>query len=584
MAINKEIVVFGLISQNGVAGTTTTSELSFHLENKGGTAYQGLAVGDIDFTGDATLDSLDDSDKTNGNYVLNLTNVAAKQGDTFTVSLTDTATVQFELADESPATQEVTVQKQIVTFDTLIANDGESGVSATTELELSLGDDYADLTADDITLTGATLDAVAASGLFNGVYTLEISDITVADGEEVNVTLEKGGVNFDGVDFDPAERSVAVKNTPLQFTGLTANGKSGETTTDLLTLTFSSDVPGLAAGDITVTGATKGALTKVAGETGKYTLAISNITVANGANVTVEVAKASINFNPPSKTVAVYLKAPTYTVSFSANGGSVTPASATTGTNGKLASLPTPTRSGYNFSGWFTAASGGTAVTTNTVFTQNSTIYAQWTLKPVHDPVNPPDPTKPVDNNNPLTLTFQGEYKNMVKIILNGHELTITPTSATTANLSGYPGSTGVIGTLKSGSVIITYAKEFLATLPNGTHTQQVTFNDGGELSTGSLTFLVQQATSSSSQTSSSSSETSSSSSETSSSSSSSSSTSSTTAPAPAPTPGGGTPSSPQTGDMTSNVIWLVLAGVALLAGGGALVVVLHGKKKNRQQ
>ncbi len=67
------------------------------------------------------------------------------------------------------------------------------------------------------------------------------------------------------------------------------------------------------------------------------------------------------------------------TIAFNANGGTVAPATATTGANGKLTSLPTPTRSGYTFDGWFTAATGGDAVNTNTVFTQNTTIYAHWT-------------------------------------------------------------------------------------------------------------------------------------------------------------------------------------------------------------
>ena len=72
--------------------------------------------------------------------------------------------------------------------------------------------------------------------------------------------------------------------------------------------------------------------------------------------------------------------AQTYTVTFDANGGTVTPAASTTDTSGKLASLPTPTKSGsYRFNGWFTAASGGTEITTDTVFIEDSTIYAQWT-------------------------------------------------------------------------------------------------------------------------------------------------------------------------------------------------------------
>ncbi len=45
---------------------------------------------------------------------------------------------------------------------------------------------------------------------------------------------------------------------------------------------------------------------------------------------------------------------------------------------GKLASLPTPSRQGYTFKGWFTAATGGTQVTTSTTFSGNDTIYAQW--------------------------------------------------------------------------------------------------------------------------------------------------------------------------------------------------------------
>jgi len=66
-----------------------------------------------------------------------------------------------------------------------------------------------------------------------------------------------------------------------------------------------------------------------------------------------------------------------YTVTFNAGGGSVNPASAVTGADGKLASLPTPTREGYTFDGWFTA--DGTQVTESTVFAEDTTVYAHWT-------------------------------------------------------------------------------------------------------------------------------------------------------------------------------------------------------------
>ena len=66
-----------------------------------------------------------------------------------------------------------------------------------------------------------------------------------------------------------------------------------------------------------------------------------------------------------------------YAITFDANGGSVSPSSAQT-KNGKLESLPTPTRGGYDFLGWYTEETGGEKVTTETVFTNDTTIYAHW--------------------------------------------------------------------------------------------------------------------------------------------------------------------------------------------------------------
>jgi uncharacterized repeat protein (TIGR02543 family) len=71
---------------------------------------------------------------------------------------------------------------------------------------------------------------------------------------------------------------------------------------------------------------------------------------------------------------------PTYTITFDANGGTVSLASSVTGTDGKLAELPTPTRMGYIFAGWVTAEVDGVGVTTATVFNTNCTIFAQWTI------------------------------------------------------------------------------------------------------------------------------------------------------------------------------------------------------------
>ena len=77
---------------------------------------------------------------------------------------------------------------------------------------------------------------------------------------------------------------------------------------------------------------------------------------------------------------AVTPPAPTeYTITFNVNGGIGTIPSQTT-SGQKLSSLPTATHSGsYSFVGWYTAASGGTQITTAYVFSANTTVYAHWT-------------------------------------------------------------------------------------------------------------------------------------------------------------------------------------------------------------
>ena len=68
-----------------------------------------------------------------------------------------------------------------------------------------------------------------------------------------------------------------------------------------------------------------------------------------------------------------------YTITFNGNGGTPSVTSMTT-IDQKLPELPTATHSGsYSFDGWYTAASGGTKITTAYVFSANTTVYAHWT-------------------------------------------------------------------------------------------------------------------------------------------------------------------------------------------------------------
>ena len=93
---------------------------------------------------------------------------------------------------------------------------------------------------------------------------------------------------------------------------------------------------------------------------------VSNLTTTSGATVTL-----FAKWTPK-----------TYTVTFNANGGTTPTASKSVTYNTTYGTLPEPSRGGYTFNGWYTAASGGTQVTATTTFTStsNQTLYAQWKM------------------------------------------------------------------------------------------------------------------------------------------------------------------------------------------------------------
>jgi len=73
----------------------------------------------------------------------------------------------------------------------------------------------------------------------------------------------------------------------------------------------------------------------------------------------------------------VFITPEMFIVTFNAHGGKVIPASRATGEDGKLASLPTPTREGFAFRGWFTEED---SVTTSTVFRADAVVHATWNI------------------------------------------------------------------------------------------------------------------------------------------------------------------------------------------------------------
>ena len=125
------------------------------------------------------------------------------------------------------------------------------------------------------------------------------------------------------------------------------------------------------------------------------------------------------------------------TVTFNTQGGSaVAPMS---GPNNSTITLPAgPTRAGYVFNGWFTASSGGTALTSPYTLTGTVILYAQWTLNSGGGGVGGGGTTL-----NSLTITASS-----VNVTVGG---TISPTASVTSGLAA--GDTATVG-----SVTLTYA------------------------------------------------------------------------------------------------------------------------------
>lgn len=67
-----------------------------------------------------------------------------------------------------------------------------------------------------------------------------------------------------------------------------------------------------------------------------------------------------------------------YTITYNANGGTPSTQNVTKTGGSTLGTLPTVTKDGCTFLGWYTAKTGGTEVTSSTKVTGNVTYYAQW--------------------------------------------------------------------------------------------------------------------------------------------------------------------------------------------------------------
>lgn len=143
---------------------------------------------------------------------------------------------------------------------------------------------------------------------------------------------------------------------------------------------------------------------------------------ASGGNQVFDVngvdKKAITQANAVPKALYCQWTANSYNVTFDANGGTTPTASKSVTYDSTYGALPSPTKKGYTFNGWYTAKTGGTKVTNTTkvAITAAQTLYAQWTANKytvTFDKNNPNTTDNITLNKTTLSVTYDSTYASL---------------------------------------------------------------------------------------------------------------------------------------------------------------------------
>lgn len=130
--------------------------------------------------------------------------------------------------------------------------------------------------------------------------------------------------------------------------------------------------------------------------------------------------------NQATATCTVTPASVTYPVTFNPNGGRVSTKSKNVTIGKTYGTLPTPTRTGYRFDGWYTDQTGDTNVTETTTVGANppTTLYAHWTAKKYLVTLNANggkiDTTSGQVSTKSYTATYGSKYNFLPRPIRTG--------------------------------------------------------------------------------------------------------------------------------------------------------------------
>ena len=201
---------------------------------------------------------------------------------------------------------------------------------------------------------------------------IKMPSVTKSSSSNKTVTL-----NYDGATGGNSTTSLSyTKTTAYAFNGWSANSSatSGSAAGSSFTPTSSGTV-------YAIWGSATNTYTSITLPTPTKTGYTFNGWATSSGGSVVSTGGA---YTPTSDITNLYAKwtLNTFTVTFNKNGGNTpSPTSKSVTQGNTYGTLATCTRTGYTLKGWYTAASGGTKVTSSTIvnLTANQTLYAQWT-------------------------------------------------------------------------------------------------------------------------------------------------------------------------------------------------------------